>query len=95
MHVDVTAHGPTIEDAADLKRLSVVCADRAHLAGLGSLGRVDGDHVWLSIAELREAGAATVPADERDAWRTAFDGMIAYAAQHGWVEGDAVRAHLA
>ncbi|MFZ4719509.1 MAG: hypothetical protein ACOYMR_08785 [Ilumatobacteraceae bacterium] len=94
MHVEVNENGPSVHEATDLKRLAVVCGERAHLDALGDLGTVDGDHVWLSIDALREAAGATVPDDERAAWAEGFDGMIAFAAKHGWVQGPTVRAHI-
>jgi hypothetical protein len=98
MFVEVTGGQVAVRDAANLKGLAVHAVDRTQLAALGDLGTVDegGDHVWLSIAALRDAAAATVSADERAAWLDAYDGMIAYALSKGWgsPDGASVRAHL-
>ncbi len=99
MFVEVTEGGCVVREATDLKGLAVHVADTAHLAALGALGTVDegGEHVWLSVAELRSAAAATLPDDERAAWTDSYDGMIAYALSKGWgsPDGHAVRAHIA
>ncbi len=92
--MQIDAHQPTavVTDVEDLERLEVLAPaglQDDELAGrLGDLGRVDGDHVRLSIARLRGSG----PADP--AWGEQFDGMIGYATSKGWVEGTAVRAHV-
>jgi hypothetical protein len=98
MFVEVTEGQCVVREATDLKGLAVHAADPAHLSALGDLGTVDdgGEHVWLSIAALRDAAAATVPDDDRAAWLGSYDGMIAYAVGKGWAspDGTAVRAHL-
>jgi hypothetical protein len=98
MFVEVTEGQTAVREAADLNSLSVQAADLAHLSSLGELGTVDegGEHVWLSIASLKAAAAATLPDDERVAWSAAYDGMIAYAIGKGWASPDglAVRAHI-
>jgi hypothetical protein len=98
MFVEVTEGQCVVREATDLKGLAVHVADHAHLSALGDLGHVDegGEHVWLSIAALRDAAAATLPADERATWLDSYDGMIAYAVSKGWASPDAqsVRAHL-
>jgi hypothetical protein len=98
MFVEVTEGQCAVREATDLKGLAVHAADRAHLPALGDLGELtdDGDHVWLSIADLKAAAAATLPDDERAAWADAYDGMIAYALSKGWAspDGTAVRAHI-
>lgn len=84
----------TLEDAANLEALRVVaptaCTDAALSAALAPWGRRDGDHVWLRIGHLR---AAVVAAGTDGA---AFDGMIAFARDAGWVDsaGEHVRAHV-
>jgi hypothetical protein len=98
MFVEITDDGPQVREAENLKSLSVVAASTAALAGIGTLGDVDADgqHVWLHLAEFKAAAAATVPADTRDEWSAGFDGMIAFASKHGWVDdsGRKVRAHV-
>lgn len=98
MYVETTRDGCAVRDAADLKSLSVRAADAGALAGLAGLGEPtdDGGHVWLDIRALRAAAGATLPAEERAAWTEGFDGMIAFAAKHGWTsdDGTRVRAHV-
>lgn len=92
--MQIDAHRPTaaVTDVDDLRRLEVLAPvnlpDADLAARLGDLGRLDGDHVWLSVQRLRGAG----PADE--GWASRFDAMIEYATSKGWVEGTAVRAHV-
>jgi hypothetical protein len=55
------------------------------------LGTCDGDeHAWLSIEALRRSGSPG------PTWTDGFEGMLAYAQRHGWVDEAraAVRAHL-
>jgi hypothetical protein len=64
--------------------------DPADLKSLKVTVRV-GKHVYVPIAELlRLAG----PHADDPEWRRAFDAMIAYAGEHGWVRDGAVRAHV-
>ncbi|SDP59827.1 hypothetical protein SAMN05660199_04346 [Klenkia soli] len=92
--MQIDAHQPTaaVIDVADLRRLEVLAPaglpDDELVGRLGDLGRLDGDHVWLPVERLRQAG----PADP--AWAEGFDAMIGYATSKGWVEGGAVRAHV-
>ncbi|SCX50964.1 hypothetical protein SAMN03159343_2523 [Klenkia marina] len=92
MQIDANQQPAVVTDVDDLRRLEVLAPadlpDADLAARLGQLGRLDGDHVRLSVAHLRQAG----PADA--GWAQGFDGMIAYAGSKGWVEGDAVRAHV-
>lgn len=67
-------------------------------AVLGPVGELDpeGDdvtsaHVWVSTSWLRE----TAHAEGAEAgWDEQFEGMLAYARGKGWVQGDAIRAHV-
>lgn len=61
----------------------------AALAAAGMM--LDGDHAWVPLAWLEQQGRSF-----GDAWRTDFDGMIAYARKMGWVDDGAgtVRAHV-
>ncbi len=93
MYVHVGAGAPTVEDVQNLRQLHVELdgvddATGAAAIAESGLGTLEGDHVWLSIAELRAAGEGT------EAWRESFDGMIDYARTKGWVTGDRVRAHI-
>lgn len=62
-------------------------------AALGEVGRLDGGHVHVRQAWVREqARALGVDAG----WDARFDGVLAYAASKGWVDEAAgtVRAHV-
>ncbi len=96
MCVEVVDGVGAVRDADTLKALSVRAASAASLVDAALVRGVadDGSHVWLDIVELKARGAATVA--DPAAWGAGFDGMIAFAGQHGWVNdtGDAVRAHV-
>lgn len=96
MFVEVVDGVGAVREADNLKALSVRVASVASLADPALVREVadDGSHVWLSIAELKARGAATVA--DTAVWGEGFDGMIAFAGKHGWVNesGDAVRAHV-
>jgi hypothetical protein len=83
-----------LQDARNFKQFHVtVTGDRAALAEAvtaASVGRVDGDHVWVDRSWLEGQG----PADEE--WRQGLDSMLAFAASKGWMseDGRAVRAHV-
>ena len=67
MFVEVVGGTSRVREGENLKALSVRVDDRASLASaLGSLGTVDGDHVWLDIAQLRSGAEASLPADAVD-----------------------------
>lgn len=97
MYVRLAAHKASVEEADDLKRLSVVTAlDGAQAgaelrrAGLGDL--VDGS-AHLDVAALHSLAASrATTAGWQDGWET----MIAYAAAKGWVSEDGrhLIAHL-
>jgi hypothetical protein len=97
MYVEVVDGTSRVREGENLTALSVRVDDRATLdAALGSLGTVDGDHVWLDIAALRTGAEASLPADAVEGWAAGFDGMIHYATRSGWVSDDGtnVRAHI-
>lgn len=86
----------TLEDPDTFTAFHVVAPGRdaaSVAATIGGDARADEQgHVWLPIAQLHRLGEAHGGAE----WRAGFDGMIAWAASKGWVEGDGtlVRAHL-
>lgn len=96
MFVEVVDGVGAVRDAENLKALSVRVASVADIVDPALVREVGdgGRHVWLDIAELKARGAATVA--DAVTWGAGFDGMIAFAAQHGWVNeaGDTVRAHV-
>jgi hypothetical protein len=99
MFVEISSDAAVVHEAADLKSLSVRVQQGADLApGLHGLGAPDpaGEHVWMDIAALKAAAAATLPAAHQAAWMHGFDAMIAYATSKGWTNADAtaVRAHI-
>jgi hypothetical protein len=93
--VDGPASGVSISDAEDLDRLSVVLVEvSAERAGelMGDLGRIEGDHVWLSIENV----LALSPKPRSGSWDARFAKTMAYARKSGWTDptGTFVRAHI-
>jgi hypothetical protein len=65
-------------------------ADVVHQSGLGRL-REDGDHVVVDPIALRALAGDSAT----DAWDEGLAGMVAYAADKGWVEADGgIVAHV-
>lgn len=95
MIVHVSKAGARLDAPDDLKAFKLVVADglqgEALADALGSAGRLDGDHAWISPDWLRQASGRAGDA----AWTKGFDGMVAYAAKKGWVnEAGAIRGHI-
>lgn len=97
MIVAITADtGLVVEQKHDLKALAVQARgvstdDVDHVLTSTGLGRLDGEHAWLSIAELRDHARIDDPE-----WDEEFDAMIDYARSQAWLDesGTAVRAHV-
>lgn len=97
MIVAITADaGLVVEDKHDLTALAVQARgvstdDVDQVLTTTGLGRLEGEHAWLSIAELRDHARIDDPE-----WDEEFDAMIDYARSKSWLDetGSAVRAHL-
>jgi len=92
MIIAVSASGAvSLEEADNFRGFKVVSAmaDKEKLKqALNVAGRYDGEHAWISRAWLLQRGG-------KDAtWSAEFDKMCAYARSKGWVEGEAIRAHV-
>ena len=90
--------GAALREPEDLGSLKVVVHGPPErrdglAAAVANVGRVDpsGD-VFLSIDALKRLAGERVATAE---WLQRFDGMVAYAASHGWVDaaGATLRAH--
>jgi hypothetical protein len=87
----------SLEEASDFRAFKVVisptagaAADEA-LAGLGA--PAPPDHVFVERAAV-EALAETIHTGDPD-WRAGLDGMVGYAASHGWTDEEGrIRAHV-
>jgi hypothetical protein len=93
--VDGASGEVRMDDAENLRGLSVElreCGATQADALLGSLGLLDGEHVWLDIAALR----ALSPLAADPEWVAGYDGVISYAETKGWIDdtGSRVRAHI-
>jgi len=96
--IDLSADQVLLAEPDDFTRFSVAVegagasslADVVHQSGLGRL-REDGEHVVVDPVALRAlAGPAAT-----DAWDQGLAGMVAYAADKGWVEADGgILAHV-
>jgi hypothetical protein len=83
VRVVVTSDGPSLVDPQVFTAFDAVVAGDPGVAG-----RLDGDHLWVNVAWLREVAGGDPEWDEK------FAGMLAYAASKGWVDGETVRAHV-
>jgi len=89
MYVTFDGNVPRLADIDNFRALKVVVGG-GEMPPLDSVGRVDGDHVWLDRGWLETHGR---PADPD--WARAFAGMIGYAEKSGWVDDSgAIRAHI-
>ncbi len=81
---------------ADAENLTALSVELRHCdatnAQLGDLGRIDGEHAWLDIAQLRALSPLAGDAE----WNSGFDATMAYAGSKGWLNdaNTQVRAHL-
>jgi hypothetical protein len=95
LHIDTDSGSIEVTEPQDCKRLSAIVTGNGGLTKtLGSFGNadVDGEHLWISISQLRTVAA---PAGD-DGWSSQYDGMIRYATSKGWVDKSAqrVRVHI-
>jgi len=92
MIIAVDASGAvSLQEADNFRGFKVVSAlpDKTRLgAALEAAGRYDGEHAWITKTWL----IAQAPKDP--SWRAEFDKMVAFAQSKGWIEGDAIRAHV-
>jgi hypothetical protein len=92
MIVAIDASGTvTLEEPDNFRGFKVTSAiaDRERLAkALTPAGRYDGEHAWISKDWLIANGGTNA------AWRDGFDKMIGFAQSRGWIEGNAIRAHV-
>jgi hypothetical protein len=90
MFITIPPSGPaTLEDIDNFKAFKVITAATASGA-FAELGRLDGDHVWVSTAWLKANGR---PEDAN--WLAGLDKMLGYAKGAGWLDDSgAVRAHI-
>ena len=92
MIIAVDASGKvSLTEADNFRSFKVVSllADKAKLGeALKSAGRYDGEHAWITKAWL----IAQAPKDPN--WQTEFGKMVSFAQSKGWVQGDAIRAHV-
>jgi hypothetical protein len=81
----------TLQEADNFRGFKVTsAASKDTLAkALASVGRYDGEHAWISRVWLEQQGASYGAS-----WKSEFDKMLGYAQSKGWVEDDAIRAHI-
>lgn len=93
MFVKLSSAGvASLEDADNFKAFKIVAEGHGATAapGLSSIGRLDGEHVWVDPGWLKVNGR---PDDA--GWIAGLDKMLAYAKTAGWVDDHgAVRAHI-
>jgi len=96
--VDLAAGAGTVglDDPADCKKFHLAATGAPDEAALGSalavsgVGRMHDGHALIDIAALRRLAAGRVP----EGWEADFEGMLGYARTKGWVQADAVQAHV-
>jgi hypothetical protein len=91
MFIKIPASGPaTLEDPDNFKAFKIVSAAAAAQSAFASIGRRDGDHVWVNPGWLQDNGRP-----EDSAWLAGLDKMLGYAKGAGWLDDSgAVRAHV-
>ena len=95
MIIELSAdRAPRLTDVDRLDRLHAVSDDprSARYDELCQPGP-DGEHVWIDVSRLRQAGLGQSDAPD---FGERFDAMITYAASKGWLDesGARVRAHV-
>jgi hypothetical protein len=90
MFIEIPPSGPaTLEDVDNFKAFKVVAAGAAP-AAFAEIGRLDGDHVWVSTAWLKANGRS-----DDASWLAGLDKMLSYAKGAGWLDDSGgVRAHI-
>lgn len=94
--IDTTNPSPlvSLDDPENFAAFSVAASGPrdAFADAVAGIGRYDGEHIFVRPEALRGLAGALA---QDDAWSSKLDGMISYADQHGWVDGDgAIRAHI-
>jgi hypothetical protein len=94
--VDTTNPSPrvSLDDPENFGAFSIAATGTREAFGkaVAGIGRYDGDHVFVRPDALRALAGALA---QDDTWSSKLDGMMNYAEQHGWVDGDgAIRAHI-
>jgi hypothetical protein len=86
---------PTLRNPHDFKAFSVMVeGDGPATTSLARLGRVadDGEHVFVDPSVLRRLAGDRAEDPE---WVASLEGMIGFAAEHGWVDEEGfIRAHV-
>ena len=100
VQVDLAAAPPTVslEEPDDCKRFHVtVLNGRDPALVFGALvdaaaGRLEGDDAWITVDAVRRMAEGRVG----PGWSDEFDGMLAYAASKGWMDGNgaSIQAHV-
>jgi hypothetical protein len=85
-----------LDDPADCKRFHLSARGEKDQARLGAaltesgVGRLEGDDALIAVDAIRRLADGRVP----PAWSEDFDGMLSYARSKGWLQGDAIQAHI-
>ncbi len=91
MFIKIPPDGPaTLEDPDNFKAFKVITHAAAPASAYATIGRLDGDHVWVNPGWLKTNGRG----DDAN-WLAGLDKMLNYAKTAGWLDDTgAVRAHI-
>ena len=100
MIITVDLSGPEavvgLDDPSDFKRFHLSAhgeKDEVRLARAltdSGVGRLDGGEALIELEAIRRLAEGRVTA----AWTDDFDQMVSYAKTKGWLQGDAIQAHV-
>jgi hypothetical protein len=100
MIITVDLSGPEgvvgLDDPSDCKRFHLSAQgekDESRLARAlteAGVGRIEGGDAFISVDAIRRLAEGRVTA----AWDEDFDQMLGYAKTKGWLQGDAIQAHV-
>jgi hypothetical protein len=86
----------SLDDPGDCKRFHLSARGDQDQARLGAalaesgVGRIEGADALIEVDAIRRLAAGRVPPE----WSGDFDGMLSYAKTKGWLQGDAIQAHI-
>jgi hypothetical protein len=101
MIITVDLSGPEgvvgLDDPSDCKRFHLSArgddTDQAKLAAAltrSGVGRIEGDDALIQVDAIRRLADGRVT----PSWSEDFDQMLDYAKTKGWLQGDAIQAHI-
>jgi hypothetical protein len=100
MIITVDLSGPEavvgLDDPSDCKRFHLSARGEKDESSLGlaltesGVGRIDSGDALIEVEAIRRLAEGRVT----PAWTADFDQMLSYAKTKGWLQGDAIQAHV-